>query len=143
MATSAATFDEVAPSEEETADKIARITAVPLPFLVAETDGEIAGYAYLSPYIERSAYRYTAECSVYLAPERRGAGIGRALMERLLEEGERAGVHEVIAIVGVTGDSASIGLPRALGFREVGRLERVGFKLGRWYDTVLLQRSLG
>ena len=123
--------------------KIERIGAVPLPFLVAETDGEIDGYAYLSPYNERSAYRHTAECSVYVAPERRAGGVGRALMERLLEEGQRLGVREVIAIVGVTDDPAPLALPRALGFREAGTLERVGFKFGRWYDTVLMQRSLG
>jgi L-amino acid N-acyltransferase YncA len=143
VATSAATFEETPPGVEETADKIAGIAAVPLPFLVAEDDGRIEGFAYLSRYIERSAYRHTAECSVYVAPERRRGGVGRALMERLLEEGERVGVREVIAIVAVTDDPASIELPRAFGFREMGRLESVGFKLGRWYDTLLMQRSLG
>jgi L-amino acid N-acyltransferase YncA len=143
VAGSAATFEETAPDDEQTAAKIADIQAIPLPFLVAETDGRIDGYAYLSRYIERSAYRHTAECSVYVAPERRAAGVGRALMERLLEEGERLGIRQVIAIVAVTDDPAPVALPRSFGFREAGRLERVGFKLGRWYDTVLLQRSLG
>jgi L-amino acid N-acyltransferase YncA len=115
---------------------------VPLPFLVAETEGRIDGYAYLSTYIPRGAYRHTAECSIYLAPEARRRGIGRALLERLLDEGRRLGVREVIAIVAVTDDPASVALPLACGFREVGRLEAVGFKHGRWYDTLLLQRSL-
>ena len=142
VATSAATFDESAPSGEEIAEKIASITSARLPFLVAETQGRVGGYAYLSPYIGRSAYRYTVENSVYVAPDVRGQGVGRVLLERLLAEAERAGVREVIAIIAVTDDPASIALHRACGFREAGRLEAVGFKHGRWYDTLLMQRSL-
>jgi L-amino acid N-acyltransferase YncA len=139
VATSAATFDEEAPGTDEIAAKIA---SAKLPFLVAETDGRVEGYAYLAPYKERSAYRYTAECSVYVAPDARGRGIGRALLERLLAEGERAGIRQVIAIIGATGGEVSIALHRRLGFRHVGRLEAVGFKHDRWHDTVLMQRSL-
>jgi phosphinothricin acetyltransferase len=110
---------------------------------VAEADGAVSGFAYLSPYHERSAYRFTAEISVYVAAEARGGGLGRALMERLLADGAEAGVREVIAIIGVTGDPASIELQRAFGFEDAGLLRGVGFKHGRWYDTVLMQRSLG
>jgi L-amino acid N-acyltransferase YncA len=142
VATSAATFDESAPSPEHVAARIASVTGAGLPFLVAEHGGAVAGYAYLGPYKERSAYRFTVEDSVYVAPEARGAGIGRALLERLLVDGERAGIREVVAIIAVTDDPASIALHRALGFRDGGRLERVGFKHGAWHDTVLMQRSL-
>ena len=142
VATSAVTFDESAPGTEEIAGKIASITSARLPFVVAETEGRVDGYAYLSQYHDRSAYRYTVENSVYVAPDARGRGVGRALLERLLAEGERARVREVIAIIAVTEDPASVGLHRALGFREAGRLEAVGFKHGRWHDTLLMQRSL-
>jgi phosphinothricin acetyltransferase len=137
---SAATFDEEPPGADALA---AKITSAELPFLVAEVDGRLAGYAYLAPYHDRSAYRFTAEDSVYVAPDARGGGIGRALLERLLSDGEEAGVREVIAIIAVTGGDPSIALHRAFGFREVGRLESVGLKHGRWHDTVLMQRSLG
>jgi L-amino acid N-acyltransferase YncA len=139
VATSPATFDEEAPAPKAIA---ATIESARLPFLVAETDGEVSGYAYLGPYKERSAYRFTAECSVYVAHDARGRGIGRALLERLLAEGERAGIRQVIAIIGATGGEASIALHRRFGFRHVGRLEAVGFKHDRWHDTVLMQRSL-
>ena len=142
VATSAATFEESAPGSEEIAKRIASIKSAPLPFLVAETQGRVAGYAYLSPYIGRSAYRYAVENSVYVASEARGQGIGRALLERLLAEGAHLGVREVIAIIAVTDDPASVALHRGCGFREAGRLEAVGFKHGRWLDTVLMQRSL-
>jgi L-amino acid N-acyltransferase YncA len=143
VANTAATFDESAPGRDEIADKIASITSGGLPFLVAEDDGSVAGFGYLAPYHERPAYRHTAENSVYVAPDARGKGIGRALLERLLAEAARAGVQQVIAIIAVTDDPVSIELHRKLGFREAGRLEAVGFKRGRWWDTVLMQRSLG
>jgi len=142
VATSAATFDESAPGNEEIADKIASITSAALPFVVAEMHGRVGGYGYLSPYGGRSAYRYTVESSVYVAPDARGRGVGRALLERLLAEAEQAGVREVIAIIAVTDDPASVALHRGCGFGEAGRLKAVGFKHGRWYDTLLMQRSL-
>lgn len=136
---SAATFDESAPGREVFAERIAEAK---LPFLVAEIDGVVAGYAYVAPYRPRSAYRYTVENSLYVAPEARGRGVGRALLQRLLDEAEKAGVREVVAVITVSEEPASVALHRACGFREVGRLEAVGFKHGRWYDTVLMQRSL-
>jgi L-amino acid N-acyltransferase YncA len=142
VATSAATFDESAPGTEEIAEKITGITSARLPFLVAEITGEVGGFAYLAPYHTRSAYRYTVENSVYVAPDLQGRGVGRALLERLLTEAEHVGVREVVAIIAVTGDPASVALHRACGFNEAGRLNAVGFKHGRWHDTILMQRSL-
>jgi L-amino acid N-acyltransferase YncA len=139
VATSTATFDETAPDGREMAAKIA---SAKLPFLVAETGGAVDGFGYLAPYHPRSAYRHTAEWSVYVAHEARGRGIGRALLERLLGEAQGAGVRELIAIIGVTDGDASIALHRALGFEEAGLLRAVGFKHGRWHDTILMQRSL-
>jgi L-amino acid N-acyltransferase YncA len=139
VATSAATFDDEPPEEHDVA---VRIASAKLPFLVAETGERLDGYAYLAPYHPRGAYRHTAEWSVYVAPEARGRGIGRALLERLLVEAQSAGVRELIAIIGVTDGDASVALHRALGFEEAGLLKAVGFKHGRWHDTVLMQRSL-
>ena len=137
---SAVTFDEVVPSVEEHAAKIGGSS---LPFLVAEnSDGVVLGYAYLAPYRPRSAYRYTAELTVYLAHDARGRGIGRALVSRLLDDGAADGIREVIAVITATDDGESIAFHRAAGFTDAGRLERVGFKHDRWYDTVFMQRSL-
>ena len=138
---SAATFDEPpAPDAQAFAE---RIEGGRLPFLVASSpDGAITGYAYLGPYIERSAYRHTASVSVYVAPDARGGGIGRKLLEELLREGAAAGIEQAIAIIAVTEDPASIALHARCGFKEAGRLTRVGLKFGRWYDVVLMQREL-
>jgi phosphinothricin acetyltransferase len=140
--TSAASFEESPPGDDVMAARMRSIAEAGLPFLVAEEDGRVLGYAYLHPYHERSAYRRTAEDSVYVAPDARGRGVGRALLDRLLAEGERAGVREVIAIIALTDERTSIDLHRAVGFEDAGLLRAVGFKHGRWYDTALMQRSL-
>ena len=138
----AASFEESPPGADVVAARMDSIAQAGLPFLVAEEDGRVVGYAYLHPYHERSAYRRTAEDSVYVAADARGSGIGRALLGRLLEEGERGGIREIIAIIALTDERSSVDLHRAFGFDEVGCLRAVGFKHGRWYDTVLMQRSL-
>jgi phosphinothricin acetyltransferase len=142
VATSPATFDETAPGAEAFARKIASVTAAGLPFVVAEEDGALAGFGYLAPYRERSAYRHTVEDSVYVAPEALGRGIGRALLTRLLADGERSDARQAIAVIAATDAEASIALHRSLGFRDAGRLEAVGLKHGSWHDTILMQRSL-
>jgi L-amino acid N-acyltransferase YncA len=114
------------------------------PYLVAELDGVIAGYAYAGPYRPRPAYRFSVEDSVYIAPEMHRRGIGSQLLEQLIAEADARGFRQMIAVIGdSSAQAASIGLHERAGFRPVGTLQSVGFKFGRWLDSVLMQRSLG
>ena len=113
------------------------------PYLVAEDDGGILGYAYAGPYRARPAYRFTVEDSVYIAPEAQRHGLGRLLLERLITESEARGYRQMIAVIGDSAPDASIALHAALGFRLIGTFAAVGFKFDRWLDTVLMQRPLG
>jgi phosphinothricin acetyltransferase len=147
-----ATFTEIPPSAEEWAQRHAELTALGLPFLVAETGGaetggaetggEVVGFAYAAPWRPKSAYRYTVENTVYLAPGVTGRGIGAALLTELIDRAAAAGCHQMIAVIADTGSPASARLHRRLGFVDAGRLHAVGFKLGRWIDTQLMQRDL-
>ena len=120
------------------------LTAKGFPYIVAEIDGVLAGYAYAGPYRTRPAYRFTVENSVYVAPDMHRRGVGRALLAALIEAAEQRGFRQMIAVIGdSTKQAASIGLHAAFGFRHVGILEHVGFKHGRWLDSVLMQRALG
>ncbi|AQG98252.1 GCN5 family acetyltransferase [Burkholderia sp. KK1] len=138
-----ATFEEIAPSADDMRARHAAIAAVGMPYLVAELDGAVAGYAYASAYRPRSAYRHTIEDSVYVADGQGGRGIGLALMQSLIERCERGPWRQMIAVIGNSGNAASIALHARLGFEHVGVLRRVGFKHGRWVDSVLMQRALG
>jgi L-amino acid N-acyltransferase YncA len=136
------TFEEVPPSP---ADMDARRRAVQdqgLPYLVAEVDGEVLGFAYAAPFRPRAAYRYTLEDSVYVAPEGKGKGVGKAVLSAVIAECERLGVRQLVAVVGDSLNAASIGLHRALGFEPAGLHKSVGFKHGRWVDIVLVQKAL-
>ena len=113
------------------------------PYLVAESDGTVLGYAYAGPYRTRPAYRFSVENSVYVAPEAHRRGVGRLLLDRLIVEAEKRGYRQMIAVIGDSAQAASIGLHRAAGFRLIGNIESVGFKHGRWLDSVLMQRALG
>jgi phosphinothricin acetyltransferase len=114
------------------------------PYLAAESAGVLCGYAYAGPYRARPAYRWTLEDSVYIAPEMQRRGIGHALLAALIEMTRTLGFRQMIAVIGdSTKQAASIGLHEALGFRHVGILHDVGFKQGRWLDTVLMQLTLG
>jgi L-amino acid N-acyltransferase YncA len=135
-------FEETPPSPDEWQDRLARITDLGLPFLVAEHDGEVAGYCYASPWRPKPAYRYTVEDSVYLRPGKTGLGLGRLLLTELLDGCARAGVRQVIAVIADNQDPASVALHRACGFADAGRLAAVGYKDGRWIDTILMQRAL-
>jgi len=138
-----ATFEEVAPTREEMLARRAKALAVGAPYLVAEIDGEIVGYCYAAPYHARPAYRHTLEDSVYVAPGRGGRGIGGALLAELIARCEAGPWRWMLAIIGDSGNAASIALHRRHGFELVGTLRSVGFKLGRWVDTPIMQRPLG
>jgi L-amino acid N-acyltransferase YncA len=115
-----------------------------LPWLVAEIEnGIIAGYAYAGPYRSREAYRFTVEDSIYLDPAHVGRGIGSALLAQLIAACEAAGARQMVAVIGGRADTTSVRLHAKFGFRQVGVLEAVGFKFGRWLDTILMQRALG
>ena len=141
--TGTASFETDAPDEQEIGRRRGDVLARGLPYLVAEIDGQVAGYAYAGVYRPRFAYRFTVENSVYVHPELRRHGIGRALMAPLIEGCERAGARQIVAVIGDSANTASIRLHECFGFRHVGVLRGVGFKFNRWLDTVLMQRELG
>ena len=136
------TFEEEPPGTTEMASRIEAVLKRGLPYLVAEEAGVVAGFAYASPLRPRAAYRYTAEDSVYVAPDRVGKGVGKALVGRVIEHCEGMGLRQMIAVIGDSGNAGSIGLHRSLGFEQVGVLSAVGYKFGRWVDTVWMQRAL-
>ncbi|QMU71237.1 GNAT family N-acetyltransferase [Streptacidiphilus sp. P02-A3a] len=138
-----ATFEESPPAVAAWDRRLDDLAARGLPFLVAEVSGEVVGYAYAAPWRPKPAYRHTVEDSVYLAPGRTGQGLGGALLRRLSAGCARAGVRQLIAVIADTGGDASVALHRRLGFTEAGRLTAVGYKHGRWIDTLLMQRTLG
>ncbi|MEV0200586.1 N-acetyltransferase family protein [Nonomuraea sp. NPDC050691] len=139
---SVATFDETPPGVEDWRAKAATVTGAGLPFLVTEEDGEVTGFAYAAPFRPKPAYRHTAEDTIYLAPGATGRGLGRLLLGELIERATRAGLRQMVAVVADSGDPASLRLHAAFGFEQAGRLRSVGFKHGRWIDTLLLQRPL-
>ena len=138
----AASFEEAPPTVAEMQRRRADVLARGLPYLVAETSGRVVGYSYASPYRARPAYRFSIENSVYVEHGRARAGIGRALLSALIARCERGDWRQMIAVIGDSANAASIGLHAELGFRRVGTLENVGFKFGRWLDSVLMQRAL-
>ena len=138
-----ASFEEVPPSVEEMRRRFEDVVARRLPYLVAQVGGVMAGYGYCAPYRTRSAYRYALEDSIYVRPEAQGRGVGRALLAGLIGRSEALGYRQLIAVIGDSAHQASIGLHESQGFMRVGTLRSVGFKLGRWVDSVIMQRPLG
>lgn len=138
-----ASFEIVPPAEDEIARRREDVLARGLPYIVADLDGRISGYAYAAPYRNRPAYRYTLEDSVYVNPAAARRGVGRALLATLIETCAALGYRQMMAVIGDSGNAASIGLHAACGFARVGLLPSVGFKHGRWVDSVLMQRALG
>jgi L-amino acid N-acyltransferase YncA len=139
-----ASFELESPDEAEMARRMERLREGGYPYIVAEREGAVAGYAYAGVYRPRPAYRWSVEDAVYIAPDHQRTGIGRKLLDRLIQEAERSGFRQMIAVIGDSPNQApSLGLHRQAGFRLVGILENVGFKHGRWLDSVLMQRPLG
>jgi phosphinothricin acetyltransferase len=139
----AASFELEPPDAAEMARRRRAVLDGGYAYFVAEQGGRIVGYAYASAYRPRPAYRNTVENSVYVRPGCERQGIGRVLLEALLEACERSGFRQVVAVIGDSANEASIGLHRHLGFRMAGTLQSAGFKFGRWIDIVLMQRALG
>jgi L-amino acid N-acyltransferase YncA len=138
-----ASFEEVAPDAAEIAKRRLEILAKGFPYLVAEANGELLGYCYASLYRTRSAYRFALEDSVYVAPEAIRKGVGRALMGTLIPACEATGARQLVAVIGDSANHSSIGLHESFGFVRAGLLKSVGYKFGRWVDSVLMQRALG
>lgn len=136
-----ASYDVEPPSAASTREKIMRIAAAGWPFLVAQANGEVAGYAYATQFRDRDAYRFTAEDSIYVHRDHMRQGIGKALLEALIERSREFGFRTIIAVVGGA-EPASIALHEVCGFTQVGRLKRAGFKFGRWLDNVYMQLEL-
>lgn len=140
-----ASFEETPPDETELTRRWRSIADAGLPYLCAvdEATSAMLGYAYAAPYRPRSAYRFAVEDSVYVVPDAAGRGIGRTLLRSLIAICAELGKRQMIAVIGDSGNEASIGLHRACGFDLVGTFAAIGFKHGRWVDSVLMQRSLG
>ena len=137
------TFEEQAPSQAEMAERVARVQADGCAWLVTENDGQVTGYGYYAQYRDRSAYRFTAEDSIYVRDDVRGQGVGKALVAALLDHAARRGFRQMIAVIGDSENVGSIGLHLSLGFRQVGVMRAVGMKFGSWVDVVTMQRPLG
>ena len=135
-------FEEEVPTAPQMEARRADVLARGLPYLVAMKDGEVAGYAYASPYRSRSAYRHTVEDSIYVAPDMQGHGIGKVLLQEVIRRCTESGFTQMVAVVGNSANAGSQRVHQSLGFETVGVLRNVGFKFGQWVDTVLMQRAL-
>jgi phosphinothricin acetyltransferase len=142
VTTSVTTFEEVPPTAAHWRQRRDDLAGQNLPFLVAEAEAAVCGFAYASPWRPKPAYRHTVEDTVYVSPGWTGRGLGGALLGALLAGCEQAGARQVIAVIADTGSDASAALHRRFGFTQAGRLTGVGRKQGRWIDTVLMQREL-
>lgn len=137
------TFEEEPPTEAEVAQRLARVQGRGWAWLVAEEGGEVLGYAYYAQFRERSAYRHTVENAIYVRDDVRGQGVGKALVQKLVDQAEAMGFRQMLAVIGDSENTGSIGLHVSLGFRQVGVMRAVGVKFGRWVDVVMMQRTLG
>jgi L-amino acid N-acyltransferase YncA len=138
-----ASFEIEPPDETEMARRQQTLIANGYPYLVAESAGTVAGYAYAGPYRARPAYQWTVEDSVYVGPEFYRRGLGARLLARLIADAQAGGFRQMIAVIGDSAQTASIALHERAGFTHIGTLRSVGFKHGQWLDTVLMQRALG
>ena len=138
-----ASFEAVPPSVEEMARRRAELVARGFPYVVAEHGGKVVGYCYSGPYRTRVGYRFTVEDSIYIAAGEVGRGIGRALLAHVIERSAELGYRQMIAVIGGSDTLPSIRLHAALGFAHIGTFVGIGFKFGRWIDSVYMQRPLG
>lgn len=137
------TFEIDPPNIQDMAARRADVLARGLPYLVAEEDGRVAGFAYCNWFKPRPAYRYSAEDSIYVADHARGRGLGRLLLQALCTHAEAAGVRKLLAVIGDSANAGSIAVHGAAGFTEVGVMRSVGWKFGAWRDIVLMEKPLG
>jgi phosphinothricin acetyltransferase len=137
------TFETEPPTLADMRARRAEVLARHLPFLVAEEGGRILGFAYCNWFKPRPAYRFSAEDSIYLAPDAHRRGLGRALLAELAAQAQAAGVRKLIAVIGDSANAGSIGVHRSVGFEQVGVLKSCGWKFERWLDVVLMEKTLG
>jgi phosphinothricin acetyltransferase len=137
-----ASYDIEPPSVDYIRDKIRQIHEAGWPFVIGELEGEVAGYAYATQFRDREAYRFTAEDSIYVHPQKTGRGVGKRLLKSLLERSAESDFRTIVAVIGGA-EPASVAVHSALGFEEVGRLKAVGWKKERWLDSVYMQRTIG
>lgn len=137
------TFELDAPDEAAMAERRAAVLANGLPWLVAERDGNVLGYAYANHFRPRRAYRFCVEDSIYLDEAARGQGLGRLLLAELIARCQARGARQMLAVIGDSANAGSVGVHRSCGFEPVGVLQSAGWKFGRWLDVVMMQRSLG
>jgi L-amino acid N-acyltransferase YncA len=138
-----ATFELIPPDLAEMTRRYDVLLDGGFPYLVATFEGRVVGYAYAGAYRPRPAYRFTVENSIYLEPATQRRGIGLQLMQRLIAESERRGYRQMVAVIGDSANAGSVGLHARCGFQMIGTHPNVGFKFGRWLDTVMMQRTLG
>lgn len=136
-------FETDPPSQSDMVSRRADVLAKGLPHLVVVQGDAVLGFAYCNWFKPRPAYRFSAEDSIYLAPDAHGQGLGRALLAELAAQAEKAGVRKLIAVIGDSANSGSIGVHRSLGFAHVGILKSCGWKFDRWLDVVMMDKALG
>lgn len=137
------TFETTPPTEADMAARRADVLGRGLPYLVAEQDGQVLGFAYCNWFKPRPAYRFSAEDSIYIANAARGMGLGRQLLGALCDAAEGAGVRKLLAVIGDSANLGSIGVHRSAGFTQIGVMRSVGWKFGAWRDVVLMEKPLG
>ena len=136
-------FETEAPDVAEMTRRRDEVLARQLPYLVAEHDGQVVGFAYANWFKPRPAYRFSAEDSIYVDDSMRGQGVGKLLLQALIAQCEAAGVRKLIAVIGDSANQGSVGVHQAAGFRHVGTMESVGWKFDRWLDVVMMEKTLG
>ena len=141
--TGTGTFEIEPPTETDMASRRADVLSKGLPYLVVEDEGRVMGFAYCNWFKPRPAYRFSAEDSIYMAPDAHRKGMGRALLAELCAQAERAGVRKFLAVIGDSANAGSIGVHKSVGFSHVGILKSCGWKFDRWLDVVMMEKPLG